>query len=237
MSQMDCDPMNAPRHPFPTAQRRPHALAGVNSFTVRVPPAPDLRERQIAARARIFSAGDRADNLYELVWGRVILWSSLPDGRRQILQIAGPGTILGFAAEGVHTSIAEAIAPTRYRQIPVRLQTGAPDDPSAFYHHALSRIAALEAHALLLGRMTALERVARFLAFLISDEGPEQRSIPIPVTRAEIADYLGLTIETVSRNLTKLRRAGGIAFSETGDLRVIDLATLMALSFANGKAQ
>lgn len=183
--------------------------------------------RRLAARTVVFRAGDAADTPYEVVSGCVIVWSALPDGRRLIGQVALPGDAIGLACGDGHTTSAETVAETVLRPLPRDT-----DDPEHRLTAMLRQhVANLEAHALALARMTALERLARFLIRLAEHTGAPRRAcvaIDLPLTRAEIADHLGLTIETVSRSLTKLRRSGLIRLERPDRAVIPDLAALAA---------
>lgn len=169
---------------------------------------PTVAVRRLVARATLFAPGDTASELYEVVRGTVMVSRTAGDGRRQIVDIVGRGRLFGFAGSDRHDCTAIALTATVVCTL---------DQQAARRHpligERLDRAARAEIHrlrdlALLLGRMTALERVASFFLGLIGDEAAVSARIALPVTRAEIADHLGLTIETVSRNITKLKRLG-----------------------------
>jgi CRP/FNR family transcriptional regulator len=196
------------------------ALAARVALGQIVPPGTTVRT--FAARETVFRAGDPADAAFEVVSGCVLVWSSLADGRRLIRQVALPGDAIGFAAGAGHTASAETVVPTRLRAV------SADDD----HRDRLLRrhIDTLEAHALSLARMSALERLAGFLLRLAEHTGAPRRKavvVDLVLGRAEIADHLGLTIETVSRGLTKLRRDGLIRLEKYDHAVIIpDLAAL-----------
>lgn len=183
---------------------------------------PGAAVRTFAARETVFRAGDPADAAYEVVSGCVMVWSSLADGRRLIRQVALPGDGIGFAAGAWHTASAETVRPAHLRALPT-----ADDQRDSLLRRSIDT---LEAHALSLARMSAQERLAGFLLRLAEHTGtPRRKAIVVDLLlgRAEIADHLGLTIETVSRGLTKLRQLGLIRLERYDHAVIIpDLAAL-----------
>lgn len=162
----------------------------------------------------IFAEGGSAIFLYRVVSGAVRTCKLLNDGRRQIASFHLPGDFFGVEAGDEHRFTAESLGDTTV----VAYRRGNLD---ALVHggEALSRqivsstMRALEraqTHMLLLGRKSAVEKVAAFLLDLAGDESGNGH-VDLPMSRTDIADYLGLTIETVSRTLTGLERQGIIA--------------------------
>lgn len=168
--------------------------------------------RQVDAGQDLYTEGDTADRVYKVLTGAIRVARILPDGRRHIVGFYLPGDIMGLDEGAVHDFSAEAVAPSRVAAVTrSAVQALAAADQDAMV--ALWRLLAQEnrrerEHALMLGRMTALERVSSFLAtFAARSPSPE---LELPMSRADIADYLGLTIETVSRTMTLLRQRGRI---------------------------
>lgn len=169
---------------------------------------PTVAVRRLATRAVLFAPGDAANELYEVVRGTVMVSRMACDGRRQIVDIVGRGRLFGFAASDRHDCTAIALTATVVCTLDRQAARRHPLIGERLDRAARAEIHRLRDLALLLGRMTALERVANFFLGLIGDEAAASARIALPVTRAEIADHLGLTIETVSRNITKLKRLG-----------------------------
>jgi len=159
--------------------------------------------------AEIFGEGEPAEYLYQIVSGAVRTMCFTNDGRRQILGFHLPGDIFGIECGQVHSLTAEALDSTQI--IMVRrslLEKAAAEDPRAarcWLEHASKTIATTRDHALLLGRKGAGERVAAFLLG-ISERFVRAQDFNLPMSRADIADYLGLTIESVSRAFTEMER-------------------------------
>jgi len=162
----------------------------------------------------LFSEGDPADSVYEVVRGTVRLCKLLPDGRRQVTGFAAAGDLLGLAPEGSWVYTAEAITDVtlcRYRRTGFdRMIDNVPGFARRLLAVSSHELRAAQDQMLLLGRKTAAERVASFL-LLQAARAPDAAEIALPMSRTDIADYLGLTIETVSRALSKMKRDGLIA--------------------------
>jgi len=185
----------------------------------RAPAAPAASEMRAVGTTRalrkdegLFSEGDRAAYFYKVVKGTVRTFKLLSDGRRQINAFHMAGDIFGVEAGDEHRFTAEAAEDAvvaAYRLC--GLQTLAASD-SAFAAEVLSSMMrALERaqdHMLLLGRKSALEKIAAFLLGMAERAG--EAAVDLPMCRTDIADHLGLTIETVSRSLTQLERQGVI---------------------------
>ena len=156
--------------------------------------------------------GDRADHFFNVTGGTARLFKSLPDGRRQITGFAGRGHFLGLAVSGSFAFTAEAVEPMQFCWFSRRRLRTLLDDFPAFETRLLEvasdQLVAAQAQMLLLGRKTARERVASFLLARRADnaarDGPLE-TLHLPMTRTNIADYLGLTIETASRTVTRLK--------------------------------
>lgn len=171
----------------------------------------------VQAGANLFRDGDRCAGLFEILSGTVRLSRLTRDGRRSVIGFGFPGDILGFGPEGHHIADCDAISDARViRHRPEGLHgIGAdPDQQRALLNGALRQIAGMQDHCMMLGRLPARDRVAAFLSQLGDRLGvPLGRylAFDLPMSRADIADYLGLTNETVSRSLTELRNARLIA--------------------------
>jgi CRP/FNR family nitrogen fixation transcriptional regulator len=180
----------------------------------RAPESPTLGStRTFAKGAEIFAEGDRAAFFYKVASGAVRTSKLLSDGRRQIDAFHLPGDIFGIGAGDEHRFSAEALGGATviaYRRC--SLETLAANDSAVSRQVVTAMMRALERaqnHMLLLGRKSAMERIATFLLDL-AGRTSENGQVDLPMSRIDIADYLGLTIETVSRSLTQLERQGAI---------------------------
>lgn len=180
-----------------------------------------------AAGAVLIREGDPARHVFNITAGSVRVYKLLADGRRQITGFLFTGDFLGLATGDTYVFSAEAVEPAsacRFRKTEYRaLIRDCPTLESTLFDRANHELAASRNQMLLLGRKTALERIASFLLDLPSHD-PARTIAPghvhLPMTRAEIADYLGLTIETVSRVLTRLKTQGVIRLLSLSELRV-----------------
>ncbi len=174
------------------------------------------------AGAEIYAQGEKAGSLYEVEFGAVRVYRLLADGRRQISAFHLSGETFGFEADATHHFFAEAIRGTGIRSF--RPATGA-DMSREILPLALRGLIRAQEHLLVLGRQNAIERVAAFLVDMAERQGGVGH-IELPVSRTDIGDYLGLTIETVSRIFSKLREKGIIRLPS---LRTVEIAKWDAL--------
>lgn len=161
--------------------------------------------------------GDPAEHFFNVTAGTAKLYKLLPDGRRQVTGFAGVGYFLGLAVSSSYAFSAEALEPVKVCRFSRTKLRGLLDDFPALEKKLLevasNELVVAQEQMLLLGRKTARERLASFLiarASLVPNcpgRGAVNvaERIHLPMTRGDIADYLGLTIETVSRTLSKLR--------------------------------
>jgi CRP/FNR family transcriptional regulator, nitrogen fixation regulation protein len=165
--------------------------------------------------AQIFGEGDPTTYVYQVASGAVRSCKLLSDGRCQITAFHLPGDIFGYELSATHPTSAEAIVDTTLLTATKRsLQQAAAnaDVVRKLWDLTAAKLKHAEDHLLLLGRKTALERVA---AFLVEMDCRLERSgdLSLPMRRRDIGDYLGLTLETVSRVLSALHDEGIIGFS------------------------
>jgi CRP/FNR family transcriptional regulator, anaerobic regulatory protein len=189
----------------------------------------------------VFAEGDEADSVYEVVRGMLRLYKLLPDGRRLITGFLSAGHLLGLAPEGVCVYTAEAITEVtlcRYKRSAFeRLIDEVPGFAKRLLAVTSHELRAAQNQMLLLGRKSAPERVASFLLLMAEQEGSDDADeIQVPMTRGDIADYLGLTIETVSRTLTKLRQDGLIALPTSARIEIRDRDQLEELAAGEGES-
>ena len=159
----------------------------------------------------VFGEGEPADHVYKVVKGAVRCLRVLADGRRQIFQFYLPGDVFGVEAGLEHRATAEALADSVV--IVARRSVLASDDgdlPRRLWRLAVSDLQFSQDHVLMLGRRAACEKVASLLVELADRMGSDE-TVELPMSRQDMADYLGLTIETVSRTLTHLQVSGLIS--------------------------
>src|SRR5689334_7531214 len=174
-----------------------------------------LSEFKYHRGAEIFGEAEPAEYVYQVIEGAVRSYKLLSDGRRQIGAFHLAGDIFGLENGAVHRFTAEAIVDTTVRLMKRRsLEHVAGSDVVValdLLSMTTSNLQHAEDHMLLLGRKTSLERVAAFL--LEMDRRLSAAGVmALPMSRRDIADYLGLTLETVSRALSHLHSKGMLGF-------------------------
>jgi CRP/FNR family nitrogen fixation transcriptional regulator len=174
----------------------------------------------------IYGEGDPANLVFRVVSGAVRSFRLLADGRRQIIDFYLPGDVFGIELGGQRQATAEAM--TAAIVVVSRRATLAADAELGprLLRHALRELHRSQDHLLTLGRRSASERVASFLLELAARLRAD-RELDLPMSRQDMADYLGLTIETVSRTLTQLQSEGLI---EVRCCRQVRLARRPALA-------
>ena len=180
----------------------------------------------------IYGEGADADTLYRIVSGIVRTCSFLSDGRRHIDSFYDEGDIFGFEVGHVHRLSAEAVSDCTviaYRRCTVeRLASENNVLARQMFSCAMRNMAHAQNHCLLLARKSAVEKVATFLTEW-ADPSPRMEVTALAMTRQDIADYLGLTIETVSRTLSQLERDAMIELHTARHIRIKNPEALRAL--------
>ena len=182
--------------------------------------------------SEIYGEKEPADYVYSVVSGAVRAYRVLTDGRRQIAAFHLPGDLFGLEVGGVHTCSAETIGCSVVRMIRRRAVVAlAGRDPKVarqLWEHTALELLRARNHVMLLIR-SAPERIAAFLLEM-AERGHDGDAVELPMSRQDIADYLGLTIETVSRTLTYLEQERAI---ELASSRRIVLCNRSALALLN----
>jgi len=186
-----------------------------------------------ARNAEIYGENEPADYLYKVISGAVRTYKVLNDGRRQIGSFYLPGDIFGLEVGDEHSFSAEAVADCKVlvikRSALVALAGRDTEVARQLWTMAAAELQRAQDHVMLLIK-TAQERVAGFLVEM-SSRNAGASEVDLPMSRQDIADYLGLTIETVSRTLTQLENSGAIAVPTS---RRIVLRSRGALNRLNG---
>ncbi len=199
-----------------------------------------VKTQRLGEHDAVFYESDPADRVYELLEGAVMLFKLLPDGRRQVVEVVAPGALFGVVAGKLYDCNAETLTPCVVRILDRRDL----DDNSDFQGHVArclrEQIERLHDHAVLLGRKSAFERVASFLMRFVPKRGvagclgpqgdKDEQVVELTMTRQEIADFLGLTIETVSRVISDLKRRGLIAIEKQDRIRITDVCGICRLT-------
>jgi CRP-like cAMP-binding protein len=218
----------APRLP---AQAFPFpVLAGTTAGAARLPGRP----MRLPRGGMVYAEGAAASELYKVVSGTIRTLRILPDGRRLVASFALPGEVFGLEGLGLHRFTAEAVTESvviAFNRREIEDCIGRePQAAHSWQAFTLEELAAAQDRCILLGRKSACERVASFLLDLEA-RGEQQRDvIDLPMSRYDIADYLGLTAETVSRVLSSLRKRRLVADAGLHRLRIADRAMLEELA-------
>ncbi len=236
----------ATRHSRPTAIARNAAVivrpvrdAAPRSNVIAAPGAADALQRighqMQAPRGRtVIEAGSANDAVIQVREGILRVVHILPDGRRHVACFLKAGDFYGLSETEENESSVEAVTACTLTRYPRRDFDAVLDSDAAAGRQLLRlvcrQLAASDRMLLLLGRKTAAERLA---SFLISFAGPApdgSTSVFLPMSRADIADYLGLTIETVSRLVTRFRTARWIRLLDAHTISITNLQALETLS-------
>lgn len=185
----------------------------------------------------LFSEGDTATSMFNVTSGTVKLYKLMPDGRRQITGFLSAGDFVGLSVNETYAYSVEAVGPTSLCRFPrkqlERLLEEFPKLQRRLFGLASNELAAAQDQMLLLGRKTAKEKIASFMLSL-SDKaarrGQPDNPIRVAMSRADIADYLGLTTETVSRTFTTLKATGVIRLLDGGKVQISDRDTLLDIA-------
>jgi CRP/FNR family transcriptional regulator, nitrogen fixation regulation protein len=221
-------------------------MSAVAMLRQEVRPAPQKAQDEFASLDRLgtvvtlkrdmvlFHEGDPAQYYFKVVQGAVRSCKLLRDGRRHVGDFYLPGDFIGLDAEAEYVFTAEAIADAtlvRYARRSVEaLAVQEPKIGRRLLHLACRSLNAAQQQMLLLSRKTAEERIATFLIGIADRK--DGRQVSLPMTRTDIGDHLGLTMETVSRALAHLKSEGVIELKSSHDVRIRDREALAELAEA-----
>jgi len=173
---------------------------------------------KLHAGGTVFYEGDDSLYLFNVICGALRLSKLLPDGRRQVTGFLFPGDFLGFSVSGIYSYTADVLVPTELCRFEQASLTRMLDKFPKLEHQLLSlasnELAQAQDHIMVLGQKTATERVATVLLKLVARIGKQTGgscALALPMTRADLADYVGLTTETVSRTISQLKKQGVLA--------------------------
>ncbi len=191
---------------------------------------------RVQAGQSLFRQGDTADFVFNITAGTVRLYKESADGRRQIAGFLYAGDCLGFTPDREHAFAAEAAEPSEFCRFPRAAFAGfmaaRPELRRELYLITDGELANLREQIVMLGRGRAFERVATFLLQRFDRDcgGDEPEIVRLPMNRCDIADYLGVTNETVCRSFSALRRQGVIKSLAGRRIQLLARADLERLS-------
>lgn len=188
---------------------------------------------RFAPHEHLFFQGDQPTGMFQIISGTVILYKLMADGRRQIQDFSSDGDFLALTFAEFHNLSAEALTDVEVDFIARTSFDRALQDNPEFRRSIFTLISdmlnASREQALLLGRKCAMERTATFLLFLDSRfADPATSFVDIRMSRCDMADYVGLTLETVSRMMNQLKREGIIELPQPNRIRISDRKRLIA---------
>jgi CRP/FNR family transcriptional regulator len=209
------------------------------AFTPLVTTLPQIAEARLKSGAYLYYEGDDVEWLYQVTSGVLRLTRLLADGRRQVIAFGYPGDIVGFPSADIHHTDCEALTEVRlqpFRRSALESGEGDPKLHNALLQAALREISGMQDHFMMLGRKSASEKLASFLCVLVERVGTDlgaYQSVTLPMSRSDIADFLGLTTETVSRTFTQLRKSKIIAIDNIHTIIVQRPTALLGLSLGD----
>lgn len=211
--------------PVPLLDRDQQARLGVIATIRHIPPG-DI----------VYRAGEPARHLYVLIEGVAKTYLETGRGRRRITSFLFPEDLMGLGVRGVHASHAQAVTALTAWQLPAEALETLLRHDSELEFHFLTKVChdlrEAQRHAVTLGRTDAQGKLAMFVA-LLADKDPggktPRRPVPVPMSRSDIADYVGLTLEAVSRSFRALERADVVRFLNRHALEIVNHAALDAL--------
>jgi CRP/FNR family transcriptional regulator len=194
------------------------------------------RVETVGPNTAIVTAGDPATHVIQLISGCVRVCRVAVDGRRSILRFRFGIDYFGELFEGRYGNTAEAVTAVQLRRVPAAELRGAAERNSSL-HHALRKWSAhslwvIQNHFVVLSANTTREKLARFLLLLAQEEHCKKaaNTIILPMGRLDIADYLGVTIESVSRSFSSFARGGYIALRGYHEVHVKEPHKLMQIA-------
>lgn len=227
-------------------ESKSHLGAAAPALMHRLPaPGSELLDRSLGAgqtrfyagKQHLFCEGDPASELFRIESGHVCIYSVLQDGRRQVVDFAYPGDVIGLGSGDEHTLNAEAMSATRVACLPTAtIEDAVRRDPQLglkLYEAVSRQLGDTRRRLMSMGRCDAAERLAGFLLALLGRNKSSRgaaRDIVLPMTRADIADYLGLTTETVSRTFTRFRQERLISIDQGILITIRDLPALQRMA-------
>ena len=229
-------------HPCETCPVRPITICrGLEAATLAGLRAMGTMQR-LQAGDSVFHEGDPAKRVFMVTHGALKLYTLLADGRRQVTGFMFPGDFLGISVDEEYAFTVQALEQSELwwfsREAFDRFLAEHPEVERELYRLAAHELAEAQRQIVLLGRKAAHERLASFFLFLLRRSqrisGMPGSSFDLPMSRIDIADYLGLTKETVSRMIAHLRGRGFIRLQSQNRVEVLDSDGLQAVADGEG---
>jgi CRP/FNR family transcriptional regulator, anaerobic regulatory protein len=197
-------------------------------------------QRDLHAHDHLYFEGDRLDHIFIIQSGWAKLYRTLVDGQRQVVGFASPGSILGLESDGFNVNGCEAITPLTVRVIlAARISDLCAREPNLaeqLLRQVGRQLGAAQAQLAMVGAQSAEQKLAAFLLSTadLCDAG-DIGEFDLPMRRGDMAEFLGLRLETVSRKITDFQRRGWIVMTSLYRCRIVRRAILEELA-AGGEA-
>ncbi len=197
--------------------------------------SPNTPLHHVDAHEHLFFEGDTRDRVYIVESGWVKLYRTLIDGQRQVVGFANAGSVLGLESEKLHANSCEAITRVVVRAIPASRLNGLCRSEPALANQILRQISrqlgAAQAQLAIIGAQSAEQKLAAFLLSVsaLCDERHDS-DFELPMRRRDMAEFLGLRLETVSRKMADFQRRRWIRISEVYRCHILDRSILEALA-------
>ncbi|MBV2142690.1 helix-turn-helix domain-containing protein [Falsochrobactrum sp. TDYN1] len=196
-----------------------------------------MSSKQLDANELLVEEGEPKRRVFSLTSGMLRIYTLLPDGRRQIAGFLVPGDYLGLADDDVYSQSAEAVVPSALCAFSARemdeLMESFPRLKERLYQMTRDALRTARDNQLVLGRLAPVEKLASFLLVLAArteQHGGKADLVHLLMNRTDIADYLGLTIETVSRSFTKLKTQGLIQLLDANTVEILSRRSLTVVA-------
>lgn len=219
----------------PSLSAVPFAQAGSEAALPLLDTAEAERLAQIGSVVRfakgtlVYQEGDEAGCIYNVIDGAVKTFCALSSGRRRVTAFLFAGDLAGLAENGHYVATAQAVSPVTACRVPLdaleRILRGDPALGYRFLCKLCHDLRAAQSHAIMLGRRDAHGKLAMFLHELRSNQARKPMrdgAVSLAMTRSDIADYLGLSLEAVCRAFRKLQRNGIIAMADPHHVHILD---------------
>jgi len=215
-----------------------NTLARPDPISMNTAAAPQQQQiaREIKQGAHLFRQGDEAHRIYKVLSGVLRLSRINENGRRQIISFGYAGDIVGFPSRNEHGTDCDALTDAlvvSYQRKTLEHCDANPELHRQLMRAALGEISDMQDHFMMLGQKSASEKVASLLCVLTDRVGEPLghfTQITLPMSRADIADFLGLTTETVSRSLTQLRKCKIIAIDKIHSVIILKPSALLTIA-------
>jgi CRP/FNR family transcriptional regulator, anaerobic regulatory protein len=190
--------------------------------------------RQVRAHEHLFFEGDERTHLYVIESGWVKLYRTLIDGQRQVVGFCNGGSILGLEGAEDHVNACQAVTPVKVRAIPIgRIPDLCARDPELagqLLRQMGRQLGTAQAQLTTVGAQSADQKLATFLLAFTNYGAPQGGEFDLPMRRGDIAEFLGLRLETVSRKLSEFQRRKWVHMVSLYRCKVLDRGALEALA-------